>query len=54
MEEEFPPERLVVEKEFTLEWPVVVRKNKIGTIKLGGPNFEVTKYNGCTDYLLWK
>ena len=35
--------------------PVIVRtKKQMGTIKLGGPKFEVTKYDGRTDYLLWE
>ena len=66
VEEDFEPEELetperseeeVGEEELAELWSPVLRpvtRRKMGTIKLGGPKFEVTKYDGRTDYLLWE
>lgn len=41
------------DKQLLPKQPVVVRKKKMGTIKIGDPMFEVMKYDGCTNDLLW-
>lgn len=33
---------------------MTVGKKKMGTLKLGGPKFEVMKYDGRMDYVLWE
>lgn len=30
------------------------RRTNMGTLKLGGPRFDIDKYDGRTDYLLWE
>ena len=48
------PVRRVVEEAVLLPELTVVAKKKMGTFKLGGPKYEVTKFDGRSDYLLWE
>ncbi len=33
---------------------VSLERKSMGTFNLGGPKFEIEKFNDCIDYLLWE